>query len=163
MTDHKMRWSVPRPLPLLECFQLLQGARPVLAEQPRERPVRQKPAAGLARRTIVGFVAGVTDALDPAAAPGAGLAVLSMGGHLRAERRHLFRELALRLGAQPVHPLREDLASGRVEARRLVPGQLERHGDRTEAGAMQDLVGGSVADSAEKAWIGEGAVPRVGF
>src|ERR1019366_8483108 len=145
------------PLPLLEGFQFLRSARPVLAEQPRERPVRQQPAAGLARRTIVGFVAGVTDALDPAAAAGTGMTVLSMGGHLRAERRHLFRELSLRLGAQPVHPFGEDLASGRVQPRRLVMGQPERHSDGTEAGAMQDLVGVGVADTAEKAWIGEGA------
>ena len=84
-----------------------------------------------------------------------------MGGHLLAERRHLFRELALRLGAQPDHPFGQDLARGRVEPRHLVLGQLERHGDGTEAGAMQDLVGVGVADAAEQAGIGEGAFQRV--
>src|ERR1035438_8876321 len=78
-------------LAALQGFQFLQRARPVLAEQTREAAVRQHLPPFLAARTIVGFVAGIADALDFLAAARARLAVAPMHGHPFAERGHLLR------------------------------------------------------------------------
>jgi hypothetical protein len=47
-----------------EEFELIEGARPVFAEEAGEGAVGEEFAPSLTRRAIVGFVGGVADALD---------------------------------------------------------------------------------------------------
>src|ERR1022692_207929 len=88
-------------LAALEGFQLLQRARPLLSQQPRESPVRQYLAARLAARTVVGFIAGITNAQHLLAASRAWLPIAPVHGHPVAERGHLLREFLPGFGAQP--------------------------------------------------------------
>src|SRR5437868_2512032 len=62
-------------------LQRLDGPGPVVLEQARQRAVGQQLAASLAARTIVGFILGVTDALNGCATYRAGLAIASMNRH----------------------------------------------------------------------------------
>src|ERR1039458_8929421 len=89
-------------LAALEGFQLFQRARPVLAQQTREAAIRQHLAARLAARTIVGFIAGITNALHLLAASRAWSPVAPMHRHPVAESGHLLREFLAGFGAQPV-------------------------------------------------------------
>ena len=84
-----------------------------------------------------------------------------MHGHAFAESRDLFRERSLRLGAQPVDPLAQDVLSRAVKPRNLLAGELVRRLHRREAGPVKDLVRIRVADAAEEARIGQRALERV--
>src|ERR1700677_1201731 len=75
----------------LQRLQLIQRARPVLAQQPRQAAVGQHLAPCLAARAIVGFVVGVANPLHLFAAARARLVELSMDGELRPKRRHPLR------------------------------------------------------------------------
>ena len=66
------------------------------SEQPRQRPVRQQPAAGLAPGAVVGLVVRVDDALDRRAADRAGLAVPAVHRHPVAERGDLLGKVRRR-------------------------------------------------------------------
>ena len=55
-----------------EQVEFVKGARPVFAEEAGEGAIGEKLAVGLAGGAVVGFVAGVADALDFGAAAGAG-------------------------------------------------------------------------------------------
>src|SRR5205807_6914741 len=90
----------------------------------------------------------------------AGMAVLTVDGHLVAKRRDLLRELALRLCAQTLHPLAQRRSRGIVEPHDLLVRQPQRQSHRTELRAVEDLIRIRVADSAEQAWIGERAFER---
>src|SRR3989442_12771992 len=82
-----------------------------------------------------------------------------MDGHPVAEGGHLFREAVAALRAQAFGPLVERRPRRRVEARDLVVAELARQLDGREAGPVEDLVGGGVADAREQAWVGERALP----
>src|ERR1039457_6262981 len=73
-------------LAALEGFQLLQRARPLLSQQPRESPVRQYLAARLAARTVVGFIAGITNAQHLLAASRAWLPIAPVHGDRKSTR-----------------------------------------------------------------------------
>src|SRR5579864_6655846 len=73
-------------------FQCLERTRPIIPEEPRERPVGEESPARLAGRAVVRLVRGVPDSLDGRAADRAGFAVPSVGGHARAKRGDLLRE-----------------------------------------------------------------------
>src|ERR1039457_4254140 len=94
-------------LAALEGFQLLQRARPVLAEQARETPVRQHLPARLAARTIVGFIAGITNALHLLAASRAWPPVAPMHRHPVAESGLLRRNFRVDSGPLVIEPQRQ--------------------------------------------------------
>src|SRR5215469_16646369 len=73
-------------------LQFVQSARPVCAEQARERAVGQKFAPGLACRAIVGFVGCITNALDFRSAARAKLFVSAVYSHAFPKGRHILRE-----------------------------------------------------------------------
>src|SRR5580658_2673555 len=50
--------------PFLNRLQLIERARPILAQQPRQRAVRQQFPARLTRGAVIRLIRGVTDALD---------------------------------------------------------------------------------------------------
>ena len=106
-------------------FELLERSRPVFAQQPRERPIRQQAAAGLTRDAVVGFVRRVRDSLHRRTTHGTWLAVAAMNGHPFAKGRHLLRKLIARLrSAVDRSRPREPNASRRTGAtllRRSVP------------------------------------------
>lgn len=67
------------------------------------------------------------------------------------------------LAAQALDPLVQD-RTGRVKERfDLVLLKLSRERDRREPRTMQDFVGIGVADAAEQARVGQGALDRVGL
>src|ERR1017187_4595660 len=148
-------------LAALEGFQLLQRARPVLAEQARETPVRQHLAARLAARTIVGLIAGVANAQHFFATSRTGLAVAPMHGHPIAESGHLLREFLAGFGAQPVEPQRRSIARRGMQPRDLFRRQFARLRDGRQSRGMQDLVRIGIADAAERPRIGERPLQRV--
>src|SRR5213080_2431495 len=82
----------------------LQGARPVLLQEPRDGPVGEEPAPGLTGGAVVHFVFGIPDALHRRPTHGARLAEAAVHGHPLAECSHLFRKRVARLGAQSFHP-----------------------------------------------------------
>src|SRR6516162_8929787 len=93
-------------------LELVEGARPVLAQQARERAVGQELAAGLARRAVICFVGCVADPLDLGTAARAGLAVSPVNGHPLAKCCDFFGEPAAGLGAETIRPFRQDDARG---------------------------------------------------
>ena len=142
-------------------FEFVEGARPVFAKEAGEGAVGEEFASGLASRTIVGFVAGVADALDFCAAARAGLFVTAVDGHSFAEGCDSFGEFAGGLRAQAINPAREAGADGFEEALDLCDRELLREGKRREFGFPKDFVGVGVADAAEDVGVGEGAFESV--
>src|SRR5688572_32841435 len=90
-------------------LELLERARPVLLEQPRQRPIGEQLAAGLAHRAVVRLVLGVDDTLHRRPAHRARLAELAVHRHLGPERGDLVGEAVADLGAEPRGPLLEDV------------------------------------------------------
>src|ERR1035441_1324937 len=113
-----------------EGFELVEGARPIFAQEAGEGSVGEKFTVGLAGGAIVGFVGSVADALDGGAAAGAGKAIAAVGGHALAEGGDLLGECAEGLGAQPAGPFDEGFARGGVELRDV--GGREFLGERSE-------------------------------
>ena len=145
-------------------FQFFQGSRPVFAKEAAEAAVGEDFAAGLAAGAVVGFVVGVADALDFCAAAGAGLAVAAVDGHAFAEGGHFFGEFVFGFGAESGDPVFEGVARGGVESLRFLPGvSLLGEDDGRELGGVEDFVGVGVADAAEEARVGEGALEGVVF
>src|SRR5580765_829336 len=126
---------------MLAALQLLQRFRPVLAEEPRHRPIGQEPPAGLTPRAVVRLVLGVDDALDGGAADGAGLAETAVDGHAFSPRGYLLRELACRFGRQAVAPADQGVAHRRMESRDLGVVEVARELGGGEARGVEDLVG----------------------
>ena len=75
-----------------EGFQLLQCPRPVRAEQARETSVSKNFSARLTASAVVGFVIGITNALDLLAASRTGLVEAAMHGHLGTKSSDLLGE-----------------------------------------------------------------------
>src|SRR5687767_8124622 len=70
-----------RGLAALAALQLLEGPRPVLLEQPRQRPIGEQPTPGLARRAVVRFVGSIDNPLNRPAAIRTGVAVAAVHRH----------------------------------------------------------------------------------
>src|SRR5215207_7700558 len=109
---------------LVYSFQVVEGARPALLEQPRKRAVGEDLTAGLAARAVIRLVLGVHDALHRRAAYGARLAVASMDGHVFPERGDLFGKPFTGLTPQAFRPFLEHLLGGSVETGHLVVRQI---------------------------------------
>ena len=100
-----------------EEFEFGEGARPVGAEEAGEAAVGEEFPVGLAGGAVVGFVVGVTDALDGIATARAGKFVAAVDGHAFAEGGNFFRKFAGGFGAQASGPVGETLADGFEETR----------------------------------------------
>ena len=85
-------------------LQLLDGARPVLPEQPGQRAVGQEFAPGLAAGTIVRLVGRVANALYFGAATRARLAELAVGRHFVAEGGDFPGKCVAAFLAKPIDP-----------------------------------------------------------
>src|SRR5262245_21538175 len=108
---------------------LLDGARPVLPEQTRERAIRHQSAGSLTPGTVVGLVLRVHDALNGKPARGTRLAIPSVYGHSFAERGHAFGELAMSLATQELDPVLKRAPGRLVEAPALLVGELASEPD----------------------------------
>ena len=146
------------PLARLE---LLERARPVAVQEPRQRAIGEQSAAGLAGRAVVRLVLGIDDALHGRAAAGAGLTVAAVHRHAVAKRRHLLGETRARLGTEALDPLPEHRAGGGEERGRLAGGEIAGALEGRQLRPVQDLVGVGVADAGENVRVGERALERV--
>ena len=117
----------------------------------------------MAARAIVGFVVGIADALDFFSAPWAGLSVAAVNRHFFPKRGDFFGEGDLGFGAETIDPESESVARGGEESFPFLRVQFLREGDGGKFCGMQYFIGVGVADSAEEAWIGEGAFERAVF
>ena len=136
---------------------------PVGFEEPGETAVGQDFAAGLAGGAVVGFVVGIADALDRGAADGARLLEAAVDGHFGAEGGYFFGKAGFGFGVEAVDPELHDLARGGEESIPLCWHKFLSQGDGREPGGMQDFVGVGVADAADDARVGEGALEGAVF
>jgi len=112
----------------------------------------------LAGGTVVGFVAGVADALDFSTAARAGLFEAAVDGHAFAKGGDFFGEFAGGFGAEAVGPAGEAGADGFVEALDFGDGEFLSERERRKLGFPENFVGIGIADAAEEARVGEGAL-----
>src|SRR5215468_7770017 len=136
-------------LAALEGFELVEAAGPVGAQEAGQGAIGEEFSAGLAARAVVGFVVGVTNALNLIATPWAGLAIATMDGHAFAECSDLLRESRLCLGLQAIDPELERLARGVEKAFPLARIELVSERNGRQLCGMENLVGIGVADAAE--------------
>src|SRR6266851_6665793 len=144
-----------------EEFEFFEGAGPIFAEKAGEGAVGEELSAGLAGGAIVGFVGGVTDALDFGAATRTRLFVTAVNGHAFAKGGHVFGEFIARFGAEAVEPVSERGTGGFEEALDLRHGELLGEGEGRKPGFEQNFVGIGIADTAEEASVGERALESV--
>jgi hypothetical protein len=144
-----------------EEFELLEGARPIFPEKARKGAVGEELPSGLACGAIVGFVGGVTDALDFRVAARARLFVTAVDGHAFAKSGDVFGESAGSFGTQPVGPAGERVTRGREKALDFRRGKLLGERERGKFRREQNFIGIGIADAAEEAGVGEGTLERV--
>src|SRR3989441_10866169 len=87
-----------------EEFEFFEGGGPIFAEKAREGAVGEELSAGLAGGAIVGFVGGVTNALDFGVATRARLFVAAVNGHAFAKGGHVFGEFTACFRAEALGP-----------------------------------------------------------
>src|SRR5919106_1655270 len=150
-----------RASPASNALQLLQRARPVLAQDPAEGAIGQDAAARLATRAVVRLPIRVDDPLDGGATDGARLAVLAVHGHPGTKGGDLLREPLAGLCDPDLRPLAQDLPRAPPQPLDLLVREVRVHLERREPGAMEDLVGERPADARERARIGERPLERV--
>src|SRR5712692_8885413 len=144
-----------------EEFELVEGTGPVFAEKARERAVGEELSAGLARGAIVGFVGGITDALDFCVAARAGLLVAAVNGHAFTKSGDVLGEFSGGFDTQALGPAGERSASGCEEALDFRRGEFLGERERRKFRFEQDFIGIGVADAAEEPGVGEGTLERV--
>ncbi len=81
-----------------------------------------------------------------------------MNGEFGTEGGYFFWEFVFGFGLQPVDPLSERGARGGEKALPFFGLELVGLGDGRELGGVENLVGVGVADAADEARIGEGAL-----
>src|SRR5688500_458025 len=151
-----IRASAPPP-----AFEFFERAWPVFTKQPRQRPIGEQAAAGLAVRAVVGLVRCVDDPLNRTTAIRARQPVAPMNSHPFTEGGDFFRKLLARLLLKQGDPARKRLVRCLVEPPQFFVGQRRRLLERREARRVENLVGVRVADAAEQMRIGQGAFERV--
>src|SRR5260370_11388528 len=111
-------------------FEFFEGAGRIFAEKAGESAVGEELSAGLAGGAIVGFVGGVTDALDFGVAARTRLFVAAVNGHAFAKGGHVFGEFIAGFRAPALGPASERGAGGFEEALDFRHGELpgEREG-----------------------------------
>src|SRR5260370_24189986 len=82
-----------------EGLELLERARPVRPQEPRQTAIGKNLSASLASSTIIRFVVRVANPLNLFSTSWAGLAVASVNGHVLAKRRDIFWETSFPLCA----------------------------------------------------------------
>src|SRR5262249_973541 len=132
-------WGYPSHASLAS-LEFIECLWPVLAQEPRERPICEQLSLGLALRAIVHFVFTVDDALYGRSTGRAGLAEPAMHRHALVERGYLLRKVAAGLLLKLQRPFRKRGAGCQIQHARLLRGQLARLPQRRQPGAMQDLV-----------------------
>src|SRR5437667_9665984 len=88
-------------------LEIVDGPRPIVFQQARERAIRKQASAGLAGRAVVALVLGIDNPLHRRAAHGTRLLEAAMHGHLVVKRADLLGKPAAALLAQPSRPLSE--------------------------------------------------------
>ena len=149
------------PVALLASLELLERLRPIILQQPRQTAIGEQLAAGLAGRTVIGFVGRVLNALNRRAAHRTRLAVAAVRGHALSKRGHLLGKVLAGLGDQLVAPLRQDADRVRVQALDLFRCQLARQQHRRHLRGVKDLVRVGVADAAQQMRIRQRALQGV--
>ena len=144
-----------------EEFEFFEGAGPILAEKPGEGAVGEELSAGLAGGAIVGLVGGVTDALDFGVAARTRLLVTAVNGHAFAKGGDIFGEFIACFRAEAVEPASERGTGGSEEALDLRHGELVGQREGRKPGFEQNFIGIGIADAAEQARVGEGALQSV--
>src|SRR5207253_5402166 len=113
---------------------LIERARPILLQDPRQGAVREQPAARLAGGTVIHLVFGVADTLHRRSVHGARLAEPAVHGHPVPERRHLLRERLAGFGTQARHPAGQGVPHGVEQPLALLgrdpAGETERSEER---------------------------------
>src|SRR5271165_47009 len=104
---------------------------------------------------VVGFVAGIANALDRFAATRARLLAFAVNGHFFAERSHLLRKRTSRFFAQPRNPRAQGASNGLVKPHDLFRFEFLRQLHRRELGLPEDFVRIGIADSTEQVRIGK--------
>ena len=89
---------------VVQGLEVFESLGPVALEQSGERSVGEQAPLVLALRAVVALPIRVADALHRRAAVGAGLLVLAVDGHFRAEGGDLLREPVPHLSGQVVGP-----------------------------------------------------------
>ncbi len=121
-------------------FKFLRRLRPILLEQQRQRPIRQKPPASLATRTIIRLVRRIPNALNFCAADRAWTAKLPMDGHLRSKGRDILRKIRACLLAQKIDPMRHCFLSGAMETLNFLVRQFLGQRHWREPRPMKDFI-----------------------
>src|SRR5260370_22961224 len=125
---------------LPEGLKFVERARPVLMQQAGNSAVGEQASAGLASRTIIGLVAGITYALDFGPTARAWLAIAAVDRHAGPKRGYPLRNVAGRFGPQKLGPFDQRRARRVVKPLDFLRGQLLRHRDRREFRALENLV-----------------------
>jgi hypothetical protein len=84
-----------------------------------------------------------------------------MHRHLRPKRSDLFGKLAMRIGAQQLHPLGQHSSRGIEQTLNLIGGQFLSQSDWGKLCMPENLVRIRVANPTEHPWIGERAFQGV--
>src|SRR5260370_37465363 len=142
-------------------FEFFEGAGRIFAEKAGESAVGEELSAGLAGGAIVGFVGGVTNALDFGVATRTRLFVAAVNGHAFAKGGDIFGEILARLRAEAVEPANERGTGGCEEALDLRHGELVGQREGRKPGFEQNFIRIGIADAAEQARVGEGALQSV--
>src|SRR5688572_6858863 len=138
--------------------ELVDRARPVLLQETGQCTVGEQSSLSLAARAIVRFVARIPNPLNRTRANRTRLPVATVNRHPLAESSDLFRKAVPRGLTKTLDPLEERLTSRVEKCRYLVIGQTARQPQRRQAGAVKELVGVRVSDSAEQGRICECAL-----
>ena len=141
--------------------ELVDRTRGVAFEESREATIGKQLPARLAACAIICFVVGVPDALHGRLATRAGLAELSMDGHLFAKRRHLAWKSATRFFTQTIDPKLERGPRRLIEALPLLVLEFLRQREWREHRGVQNFIGVGIADAAQRMRIGKGALKRM--
>src|SRR5262249_26167175 len=116
--------------------QLVDRSRPVLPEEPRQRPIGEDPPPGLATGAVVRFVVGIADSLNRRAAVRARLIEPPVHGHFLMKCRDVLGEAVSGLGPQPRDPLLQHRSAGLMQAINFLRLELARQCERGKAGTM---------------------------
>src|SRR6478752_4282568 len=109
-----------------EGLELVDRLRPVLFEQSRERAIGEELSVSLASRAIVGLVACIPDSLHWTSAGWTGFPIPAVYCHLIVKGSDLCRKLPMRLLAQAVSPLDENVTCRLEEICDFFVGQAIR-------------------------------------
>src|SRR5712692_6468204 len=127
---HRARSFFEKGSSFPEGLEFVERARPVLVQQAGKSAVGEQASSGLASRTIIGLVAGITYALDFGPTARAWLSIAAVDRHAGPKRGDLLGKCAGCFGPQALGPFDQRRARRVVEPLDFLRGQLLRHRDR---------------------------------